>query len=132
MVIGGAWAYLHTRSFVEKAERADGTVVELIERDGDGGTAYAPAYTFTDASGAEHKAYSTVSSYPPQYEVGEKVQVLYDPDKPKHAKICAYFELWGLATVLAALGGLNCIMGPVFIYIGRRMRRAGNKALDQP
>jgi hypothetical protein len=122
-LIGAAFAYSHARAFVTRAVRAEGTVVELVDRGGSSGTTYAPVFLFTDAADAKHKVYSSLSSYPPAYEVGEKVTILYDPDKPQKAKIEGFFSLWLVPFILAAIGGLDCLFAAVFIAVGKWLSR---------
>ncbi len=78
-----------------KGETTTGTVVTLDERSsGDGGCCtYVPIIEFQ----ASQKTFSFeggTASYPPEYEVGEVVDVRYDPINPNTAQIDSYFERW--------------------------------------
>ncbi len=58
--------------------RVQGTVVRMEERPGDrGGTLYAPVYRFF--ADGEHTATSTTASSPPDYKVGDTVNLLVNP-----------------------------------------------------
>src|SRR5258706_9407012 len=63
--------------FVRTATRGDGRVTQMVERQGDHGTLYAPVFSFRDAQGAEHTVHSSTASYPPEHQVGDTVRVLY-------------------------------------------------------
>ncbi len=40
------------------------------------------------------------ASYPPAYEVGEQVNVLYDPTNPNTAQIDSLFERWAFPVII--------------------------------
>lgn len=129
LIGGSVFAYMYTQKFLETAVKTEGTVIELVERRGENGVTYAPVYTFSDTRGEEHKIYSGSSSYPPDYEVGEEVQVLYDPSEPQKAKIDSFFELWGISAILAVIGSISLFLGPLFIFIGHRIKTK-NEPID--
>jgi hypothetical protein len=86
----GASCYNRTVAFKKTALQAQGAVIELKEESGAGahsGTAYYPVIRFADQAGQDHTFYSSMGSYPPAYEVGERVSILYNPANPKEAKI---------------------------------------------
>lgn len=116
LIIAGV-LYFRTASFIERAERTEGEIIEMVARSGSkGSTTYAPVFTFADASGASHTIHSSTSSYPPRYHVGEKVTVLYDPKLPKDATLDGFFSLWGITVILGGMGILELIMGYIFIW----------------
>ncbi len=109
-------AYRHQREFVDTAARAEGTVIELVEkRDGNSGATFAPVYTFRDAQGGDHNIHSNVSTYPPRYKVGETVTVLYRPEKPDDAAIDGFFDLWLMPLILGIFGAVQLIVGLVIL-----------------
>lgn len=50
-----------------------------------------------------------MSSYPPSYQVGEQVGVLYDPHNPNNAEINSFFSKWGLSLIAGALS-VSCLL----------------------
>jgi hypothetical protein len=92
--VGGLvwWRYVH--NWAQSAERVDGTVIELVERNTEGGKTYSPVVEFSDSLGQRHEYHSSTSSYPPRHAVGEKVPMLYDRDNPKSATIHHWFYLY--------------------------------------
>lgn len=76
-------------------ERATGTVIEMDESSsGDGGCCvYSPVVQF-EVNGQSYTFDSGNASDPPQYEVGEQVDVLYNPADPSTAQIDSLFERW--------------------------------------
>ena len=128
MLVAGSVTYLYARAFVQDASKAGGIVVEMVERRGDSGVMFAPVVAFSDAEGKEHKIYSTTSSYPPSYRVGEKVTVLYDPNSPDEGKLDAFFGLWLVPFILTVIGVTHSLIGVGLVYFGRRWRRTSNHA----
>jgi hypothetical protein len=72
-----------------------GTVVRLEESDSSEGgcCVYSPVVEFS-ANGQIFSFESGNASDPPAYEVGEEVNVLYDPADPNTAQIDSFFERW--------------------------------------
>lgn len=71
----------------------EGFVVKMDPSTSDGSTTYAPIVEFQ----VNEKNYSFkggISSNPPQYSVGDRVDVRYNPDNPDIAQIDKGFERW--------------------------------------
>jgi len=87
--------FLFTRHFVSAAARAQGKILRTIEqREHDGeSTVYYPVFTFQDARGVNHTIHSSWGSFPPAYEVGDMVPVLYNSNDPESAKIDRLFAV---------------------------------------
>jgi hypothetical protein len=75
--------------------------------------AYYPVVRFTSDSGQEFTFTDGVGTYPPEFEAGEIVEVLYDPEQPQQAKIDSWKRVWfapfwisgiGLLPIIALLG----------------------------
>ena len=93
-----AYCTMNTKSFLNKAERTHGTVLDVVERRTSDGTMFYPVYSFVDVYGTQHKIYSKSGSYPPRYDVGDLIPILYDPENPKEIKM---FEI--LFNIIAIL-----------------------------
>ncbi len=107
LMLAGGYTYLQARNFITSAVRAQGTVVQLVERSGGKGRTFCPVFSFVDTAGKEHKIYSNWGSKPPRFNVGEKVTVLYNPRSPEDARLDTFFELWGLPTILSIIGAVH-------------------------
>jgi hypothetical protein len=82
---------------------AQGTVVDLVMIESDrssssGGinirattNSYAPVVRFTAENGHAYQFTSSSSTYPPAYDVGETVGILYDESIPHEASINSFF-----------------------------------------
>jgi Protein of unknown function (DUF3592) len=118
----GAATLVHEARFVRGAERATGTVIDLESRTSDGDLAYYPVVRFTTAEErtVEFTSSSTSSSPP---DVGDHVEVLYDPDDPRDAQLSGFFSLWLWPIVLGGLGigfGAAGLFYPRFGPLARR------------
>ena len=103
LLLAGALA---TRSalLLTWAATAPGTVVALERRTpGQEGSA-AAVVRFRTTDGAEHLIRSALWSSPPEFAVGEAVEVVYDAASPAAARIRSFPELWAVPVVLAAAG----------------------------
>jgi hypothetical protein len=120
LALGGS-CYSRSVAFKKTAVEAQGAVVELKEGSGGGPgnhhTVYYPVVRFADKAGQDHTLYSSSGSYPPAYEVGERVSVLYDPANPKEAKINSFSNLWLWPLILGIMGGLDLLTG-LFLFFG--------------
>ena len=116
LALGGS-CYGRAVRFKKTAAEAQGTVIELRADSGNHGTTFYPIIKFADQTGHGHTLYSSTGSYPPAYEVGERVSVLYDPANPKDARINSFVGLWLWPLILAVMGGLDVLTG-LFLFFG--------------
>jgi Protein of unknown function (DUF3592) len=109
--------------FVRTAARADGRIIQMLERKGEDGLVYAPVFSFRDAQGTEYKVYSSTASYPPEHEVGDAVRVLYSPQSPREAKIDRFFSLWALPFTTGVIVALYVPVGLLICFWPRFVQR---------
>ena len=127
---GAAMLYMKTHTFLLLAAQTTGTVVDFVTvesapRSSSGGVSiqtststYAPVVEFTAENGSDYKFTSSISTYPPAYDLGETVDVLYDTENPGNASINSFFSLWGGVLITGGLGLLFATVGAVMIAIG--------------
>lgn len=97
--------WLRTRTFLETAQKAKGTVIRLVySSDSDGGGGYSPVYTFRTISGQVIEVTDRLSSNPHQFKEGQIIDVLYDPENPNRARINKWFNLYFVPMLLGFLG----------------------------
>ena len=112
----GILSYFSTKNFLEKAISVDGVVINNRENN----TIMRPVVKYTDHTGVERLHHSTVSSDPPRFFIGEKVNILYDPHDPKYpvnAKIDSVFNIWGTAIFLSGLGSFFILLSALVQYL---------------
>jgi hypothetical protein len=67
---------------------APGQVVEMVTRkDEQGNEFFYPVVAFSLADGSRKTVQMPEGSWPPAYEVGDEVTVLYDPGQPLNARV---------------------------------------------
>ena len=103
-LVGAVFAYRYTKNFLDNAETAQGVVTELTFKRSKSGGSYYPTVRFTAKDGTTYTATSTSGSRPPSYEVGEAVQIRYNPANPTDIEMPGFFDTWGLTLVLGGVG----------------------------
>jgi hypothetical protein len=101
---------IRTRSFINKSRQTQGTITEMVySSDSDGG-GYIPVFRFRTLEGQEIEARGDLGTNPPQFKVGQTVEVLYDPENPGKARIKKWYNLYFVPTLLGFLGVVfSCI-----------------------
>jgi len=100
-----------TARFVSHSVVAKGMVTGLNEQNGENGKMFAPEYTFTAQDGRTYNAVSTSSRNPPAYQVGQSIQVLYDPHYPEHNRIDSFWHLWGFTAAFLLVAAILAVLG---------------------
>ena len=91
---------------------------------------YAPVVQFQTNNGKSIAFESSLSSNPPDYAVGDSVQVLYIEDDPSHAKIYGFFYLWGGSLIFGGIGTPFFAIGFGWLIVDRSRYRS-KKRLKQ-
>ena len=109
-IMGGANYAYNQISFLSRCEKASGTVVDLLWEtvtDEDGTHEYSyPVIEFTNTMGAGgvKLAKGRVGSNPPEYVIGDVVDILYDPQDPEYVYRDDFWDIWMGPTIAASLG----------------------------
>lgn len=93
---------------------APGTVVDNVMIARATGAAYSPVVEFRTMEGETVRFTDDVGTVPPDYEVGAKVKVLYDPDDVHNAQLVSWKRLWVGPTLLIG-GGLLPVLIAAFV-----------------
>ncbi len=114
----GIWAHSNTRSFLDSAESTTAEVVELVERRGsEGGSVFAPRVRFQDHAGESYEVTSSSASSPPRYFVGEKIDILYNPDRPQEFRTTDWFSLRGIEVLAITSAGIAVLFAGLFAFL---------------
>ena len=91
----GAYAAYTSWRLDQEGETTTGRVVRLEESDSSEGgcCVYSPVVEFK-ANGQTYSFEGDNASYPPAYDVGEEVNVIYHPNDPDTAQINKWTERW--------------------------------------
>lgn len=111
IMVDAAYDYGRDSWWLKRDGSSVSGVVVALEKsaDTDGGVTYAPVIKY-EVDGRTHTFTSSNSSDPPSYEVGERVELLYDAADPSEARIDSWWELWLMPVML---GGAAVIMAVV-------------------
>jgi hypothetical protein len=143
LLVGGAFAavslillgvaaalVISSAGFASAAERTVGTVVDLDYASGSrrssGGysrVAYPHVTYVNEADRREYTFRDDVGSNPPAYAVGERVSVLYDPDRPGDARIDSWANRFLGASICGGLGVVFGTIGALLLIAARRRAR---------
>ncbi len=109
---------INTRSFIDTAVSAQGTVIDLKLRSstdskGRSSSVYYPVVKFTPSNGEPTTFESNSGSKPPAFKKGQQVEVLYHPQEPNSAMINSWLELWFLPGMFTGMGSLFVLIGGV-------------------
>lgn len=125
-IVGGAYFYSSTATFLETAEIATAKVVRMVtkrsRRDGKTRTSYAPVIKFKDSRNRSYTVESNFYSNPPRYRAGDSLDVLYDPQSPQDFKANNFFGIWGIAVAFAFASITSLIAGVVVYVVGCRQK----------
>lgn len=117
LLAGAIYLYVDKQAFLEKAETTQGTVIEMIPKRSKDSTTYSPVVSFTTKSGQTITYTSSTSSNPPSYDVGEKVEIFYDPANPNDAEINGFFSLWLGVLILGFIGTVFFLIGSLGVLL---------------
>lgn len=107
----------------EKYDRCTETTTGIVINNvSNGEGAYAPVFKY-EVDGKEYEDKSSLSTDPPKYEVGDEIEVHYNPDKPEEYYVDKVLIV--VQIVLYAIGGFFFIFGLVFFVVGINVKRKG-------
>ena len=102
-----------TSNFLDQCCETRGVVIQLNWDYDNEGVAHAyPVFQFVNnETGEEIIAQSSSGSNPPDFHVGQEVDILYNPQNPYDVKVNSFWEIWGGPLILAGLGGIFLLVG---------------------
>jgi len=114
----GLFFFFNNRAFVKNAIRTEGRIVEArIVSTRDGKTSYKSIFVFTDKNNKEHWIVPSIRISSLAHEAGDTVSVLYNPKKPKEAKIESLMYLWGASVACGVSGVGSLVVGLVLLLV---------------
>jgi hypothetical protein len=105
IILSATGAFLGVREhlWLRHAQTASGTVVEMIKSRGGRRTSYTPRVQYAANDGSQHEFVRSYGSSPPDFSVGQKVTVAYDPESYE-SRILTFGQRFGLAATLVIVG----------------------------
>ena len=121
----GISSYRRASALEATGVHAQGTVVRLAPvqsrgRNGGSSTTYAPVVSYSNAAGAQVQFTNGESASPPDYVVGARVDVIYDPADPTQAAINSFSSMWLGAVAPGIAGGVMLLLSLVLGISGVR------------
>jgi len=102
-----------------------GNVVGMQEWVDPEGSMYAPIVRFTTTKGEVVEFTSKTRSRPAEYDPGDTVEVLYQPDAPNDAEIDSPFERYFAPTLLGGIGLVLAVVGAVVAFVVSKFLQPG-------
>jgi hypothetical protein len=125
MLAVGAFLVVQEQTFLGHAVPTSATVFSLVPgRNSSGEPVQCPVVAFTAANGQtiDYEA-SDFCANPPRYQVGQPIQVLYDPQNPSEVQFSGFVGEFGLAALLTLLGLPLFLLGVWMFFWVRRLGR---------
>jgi hypothetical protein len=104
--------------FINRSERAIGTVTSLEEIDG----AYAPVFTVQTKENGQVIYHHASASSPAGWDIGEKAIFLYSPDNPGSTTMMSYFWLFSWAIFFMSIAIPLMIVGGGYYFLHPLLR----------
>ncbi|SHL36253.1 hypothetical protein SAMN05444266_10377 [Chitinophaga jiangningensis] len=118
LLLGFAIADLKNRiRFVKTAERASGTLVELVEKSDDEGTVYYPVFEIPTLQNETLTFRHTTGFSNPPWQLHQSVPFIFEPGKPETLRMFSYWSIyWWPLCLLAISIDLLLIGGGYFLF----------------
>lgn len=129
LLITAATVCYNIKKFNAAAIKTNGRVVDLVEKSGKKSTTYSPVIIYKDAEGTEHRYIPGFSSNPPAYDIGESVEIYYDPKNTGDAKVAGWTEYIG-AWIVGGLGVIFSLIGIVY-HVVKAFHHSANVRLKE-
>lgn len=103
--VGGVLSFNNEREFINNAIEVEGEVVQFVKRlpKANSIPLIHPVVQIISNDGTEHQFVSNIGANTPQYEISEKVRVLYRPGDLGSSKIKGFFYNWFSTFVLLGM-----------------------------
>ena len=128
-IFGSIYSAFSTYKFLNSADIGFGEVIDLVESRSDDSTTYAPVVSFQTYNGHVYQFQSRVSSNPPAYSIGERVDVLYLESDPQDARINSFSSLWAVSLIFGVLGFIFFSVGTGILFFGLLKKQSNAKLI---
>jgi Protein of unknown function (DUF3592) len=118
VLVSGLFAVFKVRGQIANSVKATGTVIAFGTIAGKSGYLYCPQVVFPIPGGRTIKFQSQTGTQPPSYNVGQKVQVVYEINNPQKAEIDSLMALWFAPGCMSLMGLLFSTLGLMLFGIG--------------
>ncbi len=122
-----AFFFSQEQSFLQRAVSTTGTITDLAaststDSHGFDSTSYCPVIDFRTKDGQTVEYQSSVCSDPPAYTVGQKVDMVYDPQNLKATQMQHSFFDEYLGVIFPGIPGIIFLVIGVGLFMGARSK----------
>jgi len=117
-----AFVFFREQAFLGRAQTVTGTVSDFDVSNSEDSNSYCPVIDFRTRNGESVEYHANVCSAPPAFDIGDKVEVVYDPEDIRHVQMNGFWSKYVGPVVLAAIGL------PFFLWGARGMAPAKPKS----
>ncbi len=110
-----AYLFASQYRFAQRAIRVKATVI-AYDNQSEGSSMYSPLFEFS-FNGVKRTYQSHVSSSSPEFEIGESVEILVDPNDPQSVLINTFLGRWLAFAILGFLGTLFTTLGYLVLRV---------------
>ena len=122
MLIGGIFVYRSNQQFLQSSLKSTGTITGLDLKQSSDSSSYYPVVQFRTLENQVINFTSSVGSNPASYQVGETVEVNYNPTNPTSAKINDFTSNWLTVLILGLMGALFSFLGAILPLNSRKKK----------
>ena len=132
LLVSGIFLFFRQRARIARSVSAEGIVIELIPRRASGEFIYEkteqgvklekkylyrPRVRFRTQDGRTIKFTPSIAMRPSPYQVGDRISILYEPDRPHQAQVNRFVYLWFYSIMFIIFGFFTMGMGLLFYII---------------
>ncbi|MCW5876693.1 MAG: DUF3592 domain-containing protein [Anaerolineales bacterium] len=132
MVVGmlAATVFFGWRSYrlYTGGERTIAHVVRMVSSSDSEGDCcvYSPVFEYT-VEGQQYGFESRNASSPPAYQVGQQVEILYNPEDPNDAVVNSFFEMWLVTALLCPSTLFTAVAVNGFWFLRSRLKKTNTE-----
>ncbi len=113
LIVAAVW-FVHIQQFLSTAIKTTGHISDIVtEVDGEGDLTYTPEIEFQDQHGKFYRLRTIVSGNEGDHQVGEQVQVAYDPRNATNASVDSLVELYLGVFILSLVSLILLLAGSI-------------------
>ncbi len=120
IAIGFIVTYFMQQNYDKCTETVTAVVVKNIKKE----DTYTPVFAYT-VDGKDYEQKSSYSTNPPKYDIGDEVELHYEPGKPTNFYVDKAITL--VRIVLYSIGGFFFVFGFVFVIVGIKAKIKGER-----
>lgn len=111
-LIAGFIFWYRTKTFIDRSHKAIGVVIKVKKIPFENRDTFSPVVRFETRDGRALSFTDPISHYPAEFEVGDRTQVLYDPQDPHKARVVKRVsDLFFLAKLFGVTGAALLAVG---------------------